>query len=106
MSRERVPRGEVLQAAYGVLDKFKLNRTFFVKTQQTDCETEPPVAGVVQEEASSTNKTEVEVEQVDSNESAEGVEVDLKKSEPNVIERSSDDENNNEYVVKPEEDFF
>lgn len=42
MARERFPRGEVLQAAYGVLDKFKMNRSFFVKTDQEKCETLPP----------------------------------------------------------------
>lgn len=42
MARERIPRGEVLQAAYGVLDKYKMNRSFFVKTEQTNCETLPP----------------------------------------------------------------
>jgi apolipoprotein D and lipocalin family protein len=42
MSRDRIPRGEVLQAAYGVLDKYKMNRSFFVKTEQTNCETLPP----------------------------------------------------------------
>lgn len=39
MTRERNPDGPVLQAAYGVLDKYKISRTFFVKTDQTDCET-------------------------------------------------------------------
>lgn len=42
MARDRIPRGEVLQAAYGVLDKYKMNRSFFVKTEQTNCETLPP----------------------------------------------------------------
>lgn len=42
MARERYPRGEVLQAAYGVLDKYKMNRAFFVKTDQENCETLPP----------------------------------------------------------------
>lgn len=42
MSRERNPSGEVLQAAYGVLDKFKMNRSFFVKTDQEKCETLAP----------------------------------------------------------------
>lgn len=42
MARERIPRGEVLQAAYGVLDKYKMNRSFFVQTEQTNCETLPP----------------------------------------------------------------
>lgn len=56
MSRERIPRGEVLQAAYGVLDKFKLNRTFFVKTQQTECETEAPPVPVADESAVNATK--------------------------------------------------
>lgn len=39
MTRERVPDGPVLQAAYGVLDRYKISRTFFVNTDQSDCET-------------------------------------------------------------------
>ena len=47
MARERVPRGEILQAAYGVLDKYKMNRSFFVKTEQSNCETlAPPLEAV------------------------------------------------------------
>lgn len=42
MARERVPPGNILQGAYGVLDKFKLSRNFFVKTEQTTCVTLPP----------------------------------------------------------------
>lgn len=42
LTRERIPSGPVLQRAYGVLDKFKISRTFFVKTDQTDCETLAP----------------------------------------------------------------
>lgn len=42
MTRERFPDGPVLQHAYGILDKYKISRTFFVKTDQTDCETEAP----------------------------------------------------------------
>lgn len=37
MTRERLPSGVVLQQAYGVLDKFKISRTFFVKTDQEGC---------------------------------------------------------------------
>lgn len=39
MTRERKPDGPVLQAAYGVLDRYKISRTFFVKTDQENCET-------------------------------------------------------------------
>lgn len=42
MTRERVPPGNILQGAYGVLDKFKLSRNFFVNTEQTTCVTLPP----------------------------------------------------------------
>lgn len=37
MTRERLAPGTVLQMAYGVLDKYKVSRTFFVKTDQADC---------------------------------------------------------------------
>lgn len=37
MTRSRRPAGEVLQMAYGVLDKYKISKTFFVKTDQADC---------------------------------------------------------------------
>lgn len=37
MTRERLPSGTTLQRAYGVLDKFKISRTFFVKTDQEGC---------------------------------------------------------------------
>lgn len=48
-TRERNPSGPVLQHAYGVLDKFKISRTFFVKTDQTNCITEPEPEEVVEE---------------------------------------------------------
>lgn len=37
MTRERIPDATTLQKAYGVLDQFKINRTFFVKTDQEGC---------------------------------------------------------------------
>ncbi|XP_044741801.1 apolipoprotein D-like [Chrysoperla carnea] len=37
MTRERLPAGTVLQKAYGVLDKYKISRAFFVKTDQESC---------------------------------------------------------------------
>ncbi|XP_015600997.1 apolipoprotein D [Cephus cinctus] len=37
MTRERSAPGTVLQKAYGVLDKYKISKTFFVKTDQADC---------------------------------------------------------------------
>lgn len=37
MTRERLAPGTVVQKAYAVLDKYKISRTFFVKTDQDDC---------------------------------------------------------------------
>ncbi|XP_076659505.1 uncharacterized protein LOC143362889 [Halictus rubicundus] len=37
MTRERIAPGPTLQQAYSVLDKYKISRTFFVKTDQDDC---------------------------------------------------------------------
>lgn len=37
MTRESVASPAALQNAYGVLDKYKISRTFFVKTDQNDC---------------------------------------------------------------------
>nr|XP_023016063.1 uncharacterized protein LOC111505480 [Leptinotarsa decemlineata] len=37
MTRDRIPPGPVLQTAYGVLDKYKISRNFFVKTDQEGC---------------------------------------------------------------------
>lgn len=37
MTRSRNPHNAVMQRAYGVLDKYKISRTFFLKTDQKDC---------------------------------------------------------------------
>lgn len=37
MTRDRNPSVAVMQRAYGVLDKYKISRTFFLKTDQKDC---------------------------------------------------------------------
>lgn len=37
MTRDRLPAPTVFQKAYGVLDKFRISRTFFVKTDQEGC---------------------------------------------------------------------
>jgi apolipoprotein D and lipocalin family protein len=69
MARDRIPRGEILQAAYGVLDKYKMNRSFFVKTEQTNCETLPPPLEAIDTTTSPTVEVKkVEAENVESNE--------------------------------------
>lgn len=45
MTRERNPTATTLQKAYAVLDKYKIGRTFFVKTDQTDCQIAEPADG-------------------------------------------------------------
>lgn len=37
MTRDRIPDATTLQKAYGVLDRYKISRTFFVKTDQEGC---------------------------------------------------------------------
>lgn len=73
MARERIPNGEVLQAAYGVFDKHKMNRTFFVKTEQTDCETLPPPIEAIDPttEATITEEKEDSENETDSDENYE-----------------------------------
>lgn len=74
MTRERIPRGEILQAAYGVLDKYKMNRSFFVKTEQTDCETLPPPLEAVDQavkEADAVDQTIKIVDELDEDSSEE-----------------------------------
>lgn len=68
MARERIPRGEVLQAAYGVLDKYKMNRSFFVKTEQTNCETLPPPLEAVDPTNPTVEVKKVETESEQTNE--------------------------------------
>jgi hypothetical protein len=62
MARDRIPRGEVLQAAYGVLDKFKMNRSFFVRTDQTSCETLPPPLEAIDPTSTESNEAKKVVE--------------------------------------------
>lgn len=61
MMRERRPVGPVLQRAYGVLDKYQISRTFFLKTDQNNCDTVPPA----QEAYDPT--TEIPQDEVDEN---------------------------------------
>ncbi|XP_046141990.1 apolipoprotein D-like [Osmia bicornis bicornis] len=58
MTRERLAPGTVLQKAYAVLDKYKISKTFFVKTDQEDCAflDAPPVKPAVVVEAVSQSE--------------------------------------------------
>lgn len=37
MTREKLAPGTVMQKAYGVLDKYKLSKSYFRKTDQNSC---------------------------------------------------------------------
>jgi apolipoprotein D and lipocalin family protein len=81
LTRERVPPGPVLQSAYGVLDKFKISRTFFVQTDQTDCVTlPPPIEAIDPTENTVKSIPELILDQTKSNEAfvttSSSVEVD------------------------------
>jgi len=65
MGRDRLPRGEVLQAAYGVLDKYRMNRAFFVQTDQTTCETTAAPIEAVDTTSAATKSEDSEIEMTD-----------------------------------------
>lgn len=46
LTRDRLPSLSVMQNAYAVLDRYKISRTFFVKTNQADCTILPDPAAV------------------------------------------------------------
>lgn len=52
MTREKLAPGTVMQKAYGVLDKYKLSKSYFRKTDQNSC----AIAEAAPNEASTENK--------------------------------------------------
>ncbi|XP_047985096.1 apolipoprotein D-like isoform X1 [Leguminivora glycinivorella] len=44
LTRDRLANMQIMQAAYGVLDRFKISRAFFLKTNQADCNVFPDPA--------------------------------------------------------------
>lgn len=60
LTRDRLPAGSVLQKAYGVLDKYRISRTFFVQTDQKDCDTISPPQEAVDSAQPETNEAESE----------------------------------------------
>ena len=83
MARDRIPRGEVLQAAYGVFDKYKMNRSFFVKTEQTSCETLPPPVEAVDSTEATSDKLDMEDES--SENSTEGSKKSVEEKPENNV---------------------
>ncbi|KAG5674884.1 hypothetical protein PVAND_004829 [Polypedilum vanderplanki] len=67
LTRSITPSGNVLQAAYGVLDKYKINRSFFVKTDQSNCVVLPPPQEAVDTTtAAPIAKNEIAPEMIDN----------------------------------------
>lgn len=69
MTRKRLATGEALQKAYAVLDKYKISKTFFVKTDQDDCailEALPlsPVASPARKPIDESDTVEISVEEM------------------------------------------
>lgn len=59
MTRQRLPPGTILRRAYDVLDKFKINRAFFVKTDQVDCQiAEPATENEVNKQGADAGKVD------------------------------------------------
>ncbi|XP_063835695.1 apolipoprotein D-like [Ostrinia nubilalis] len=88
LTRDRLPSLMTMQKAYAVLDRFKISRAFFVKTNQADCTVLPdPIADPNYEEG----------KKIDVIEKSAGVIVDNVKKVENPVEKVVVPE-----VVKPE----
>nr|XP_021200366.2 apolipoprotein D isoform X2 [Helicoverpa armigera] len=55
LSRDRLPSLAVMQNAYAVLDRYKISRTFFLKTNQADCTVLPEPAAASELDAKSAD---------------------------------------------------
>nr|XP_003699772.1 PREDICTED: apolipoprotein D-like [Megachile rotundata] len=94
MTRERLAPGTVLQKAYAVLDKYKISKTFFVKTDQEDCVfLETPVKPVPAAAAPST-----ETKPQESPETNENVRSAIVPDAPQIIIDTQSDESSKPQV--------
>ncbi|XP_047354012.1 apolipoprotein D-like [Vespa velutina] len=64
MTRERIAPGSILQKAYGVLDKYKISKAFFVKTNQEDCAYLAPTTAIETSTAAVAEAQETKKEHV------------------------------------------
>jgi apolipoprotein D and lipocalin family protein len=81
MTRERFAPGPVIQRAYGVLDKYKISRTFFIKTNQENCDTLPPAPEAVDEPGTTETADVTEADEYDENDLGPDV-IAVKKPTP------------------------
>ncbi|KAJ8736579.1 hypothetical protein PYW08_007235 [Mythimna loreyi] len=61
LTRERLPSLAVMQNAYAVLDRYKISRTFFLKTNQADCTVLPEPAAAMMDAKSADVPVPAEV---------------------------------------------
>ena len=84
-TRERIPSLSVMQSAYSVLEKFRISRTFFVKSDQADCSILPDPVAIPLEA-----KTDEEGEVKEANDVAVKKVEPVVKDDPEVpLERSA-----------------
>ncbi|KAL1396442.1 hypothetical protein pipiens_010506 [Culex pipiens pipiens] len=95
LARERLPPGPVMQRAYGVLDKFRINRSFFVKTIQEDCVIRAPPEPAYDPTESSTGSRRHSVPGLKGEDEDED---SVLKTEDELVQLR------NEFVVMPEID--
>lgn len=95
LARERLPPGPVMQRAYGVLDKFRINRSFFVKTIQEDCVIRAPPEPAYDPTESSTGSRRQSVPGLKGEDEDED---SVLKTEDELVQLR------NEFVVMPEID--
>ncbi|CAH0695000.1 unnamed protein product [Spodoptera exigua] len=86
LTRDRLPSLAVMQNAYAVLDRFKISRTFFLKTNQADCTILPEPAAVSELKNADVPVVaeEVEKEKVVEQPVEKAVEPEVKAVEPEV----------------------
>lgn len=75
MARERVPSGPVLQQIYGVLDRLKISRSYFIETDQKDCETQGPPEEAIDPTTSAPTKAPPKKKVVKGSQKADTVEI-------------------------------
>ncbi|KAL0126140.1 hypothetical protein PUN28_004930 [Cardiocondyla obscurior] len=101
MTRERIPSGKILQKAYGVLDKYKISKTFFVKTDQADCAYFDPEEGTENEKKPDTEKRKRKPQPVEKDENVKSADAlnnadseikeEVKVSKVETAEKAVDD---------------
>ncbi|XP_075969100.1 apolipoprotein D-like [Anticarsia gemmatalis] len=86
LTRDRLPSLAVMQNAYAVLDRYKISRTFFQKTNQADCTILPAPAATseLSKSADVVEPVEVQEKEVEQVVEKRVADVEVKPSEPEL----------------------